>query len=78
MNGEEENNLTSNDENNLTPIEDSGIMLTQDEKRILTNLRRYAKMYPFSDIAVLLTVHKGELTKGTLCLGKGADSNIKL
>lgn len=65
-------------ENNLTSEGDSDIMLSSDEKRIVTNLRRYAKMYPFSDLAVLFTVHNGELKNALLCLGKGADSNIKL
>ena len=70
MNGDEKNNLTSEDESDIIP--------TSNEKRILTNLRRYAKMYPFSDLAVLFTVHDGDLKNALLCLGKGANSNIKL
>lgn len=57
-------------ENNLTSEEDEGIILTDDETRIITNLRRYAEMYPHSELAVLFQVHDGELKHGTLCLGK--------
>lgn len=70
--------MSGPEENNLTEDGDFDIMPTANEKRILTNLRRYAKMYPFSDLAVLFSVHNGELKNGLLCLGKGADSNIKL
>lgn len=57
-------------EKNLTPEETGGIILTEDETRIITNLRRYAEMYPHSELAVLFQVHNGELKHGTLCLGK--------
>lgn len=57
-------------ENNLTPEEAGGIILTEDETRIITNLRRYAEMYPHSELAVLFQVHNAELKHGTLCLGK--------
>lgn len=75
------------EENNLTNNEDSGIisgnrkvsmLVTINEKRILTNLRRYGKMFPNSDLAVLHTFHKGEQKNALLCLGEGVDSNIKL
>lgn len=57
-------------EKNLTSEEDSSIILTEDETRIITNLRRYAEMYPHSELAVLFTVHNAKLKHGTLCLGK--------
>lgn len=56
-------------ENNLTSEEIEGIILTEDETRIITNLRRYAEMYPHSELAVLFQVHDGKLKYGTLCLG---------
>lgn len=68
--------MSNGEENNLTSGDDSDIMLTEDEKRIIRNLRRYAKMYPFSDLAVLLTVHNGEMVRGTLCLGKNTTIKI--
>lgn len=70
--------MANGKENDLTSEAKSSIILTSDETRIITNLRRYAKMYPFADLAILLKVHNGLIKDGLLCLGKGADSNIKL
>jgi len=51
-------------------------ILTADEKRIITNLRRYAKMYPNSQLAILFQVHNGELKHCTLCLGSNTTIRI--
>jgi hypothetical protein len=51
-------------------------ILTADEKRIITNLRRYAEMYPHSELAVLFAVHNGQLKHGTLCLGSNTTIRI--
>jgi len=55
--------------NNLTVQRESVIILSEDEKRIITNLRRYAGMYQFSELAILFQVHDGKLKYGTLCFG---------
>ncbi|NVL90736.1 MAG: hypothetical protein HWN69_07055 [Desulfobacterales bacterium] len=60
----------------LTCKDDSDIMPTTDEKRIIKNMRRYAKMYPHSQLAVLFQVHDGELKHGTLCLGSNTTIRI--
>jgi len=61
--------MSDGEENNLTEAETEGIILSDDETRIITNLRRYAGMYPHSELAVLFQVHNAELKYGTLCLG---------
>lgn len=43
--------------------------LYDDEARIIKNLRRYAQMYPHSELAIILKVHDGKLKYGTLCMG---------
>lgn len=53
--------------------------LYDDEARIIKNLRKYAQMYPHSELAVLLKVHDGKLKYGTLCMGiKPHCSTIRL
>ena len=76
VNKQDTTKMAEEAENNLTPGENSDIIPTEDEKRILTNLRRYAKMYPHSELAVLFKVHDGLIQYGTLCLGVG--SNMRL
>lgn len=51
---------------------------TGNERRIVENLRKYAKNFPNADLACLITVRNGQIMKGLLCLGKGPDSNIRL
>ena len=71
--------MDSSENNEIEPeSQNEQVILSSNEKRIFTNLRRYAKMYPYSDLAVLFKIHDGELKHALLCLGKGADSNIKL
>ena len=66
-------------EKNLTSEETEGIILSDNEKRILTNLRVQAERNPHAKLAVLFTVHDGELQYGTLCLGAAPDiSTIRL
>lgn len=60
--------MTDAEEKNLTPEETGGIILTEDEGRIVTNLRRYAEMYPHSELAVKFQVHNGQIKHGTLRL----------
>lgn len=71
--------MSDPEENNLTEEETGGIILSEDETRIVTNLRRYAEMYPHSELAVLFQVHNAELKYGTLCLGVAPNaSTIRL
>jgi len=69
----------SGEKKDLTAEGKSGIILTDDEERIITNLRHYGPMYPNADVAALLTFHHGKLSKGLLCVGLGdKSSNLKL
>jgi hypothetical protein len=61
--------MTDPEEKNLTDVPDEDIILTTDESRIIGNLRTYAKLYPHSELAVLIKVHDGQIKHGTLCLG---------
>jgi hypothetical protein len=63
---------------NLPSNADYDIMLTTNERRILTNIRRWAKTIDNGDIACLITIRDGQIAKGILCLGKGPESNIRL
>lgn len=53
--------------NNLTPEETKGIILTDNEARIILNMRRLSRSYPNGQYAVLYTNHHGEVQYGTAC-----------
>lgn len=53
----------------LTLEGEPSIILTDNEKRIITNLRTQAERNPHSKLAVLFQVHNGLVQHGTLCLG---------
>jgi len=45
----------------------SSIIVSANEKRIITNLRRLSKSYPNGEYAVLFINHQGQLQHGTAC-----------
>lgn len=66
-------------ENNLTENGSSSMIVSDNEKRILTNLRVQAERNPHAQLAVLFQVHDGKLHYGTLCLGVAPNtSTIRL
>jgi len=70
--------MANGEKEELQSPKKKSIMLTNDEARIILNLRRYAILIPNADLACLITNHNGRVVKGLLCLEKGPDSNIKL
>ena len=66
-------------EKNLTEDKSSSMIVTDNEKRILTNLRIQAERNPHALLAVLFQVHDGKVHHGTLCLGAAPNcSTIRL
>lgn len=60
----------NNNKKSLTSEKTSGIILTEDERRIIENLRRYAEMYPHSELSAVFQVHDAKVKYGTLHISK--------
>jgi len=61
--------MSKSPKKDLTKLDSVDTKLSYDEARIIQNLRKYAQIYPHSELAVLLKVHDGKLKHGTLCMG---------
>lgn len=71
--------MVNGENKSLTKLSDSDIILTDNEKRIIENLRKQAESNPHSQLAVLFQVHNGLVQYGTLCLGVAPNcSKIRL